>query len=97
MSKPAKRRVPGGRVTPRGTTPRSDRPGASARYTPPVPIEVKSSPPWVPVLMFALLGVGAAMIFLNYLDVLPGGTSNWYLLGGLAAICGGILTATQYR
>jgi hypothetical protein len=97
MSKPVKRRVPGGRVTPKGTTPSSGRPGASARYTPPVPQEQKVSPPWVPVLMFGLLGLGALMIFINYLGVLPGGTSNWYLMGGLAAICGGILTATQYH
>ena len=33
---------------------------ASARYTPPVPKELKVSPMWVPVLMFALLGLGDA-------------------------------------
>jgi len=97
MAKPPKRRVPGGRVTPKGTTPRTGRPAASTRYTPPVPREQKVSPPWVPVLMFGLLGVGALVIFLNYLGVLPGGANNWYLLGGLAAICGGIITATQYH
>jgi hypothetical protein len=47
--------------------------------------------------MFGLLGLGLAVIFLNYLDVLPGGMSNAYLGVGLAAICGGIITATQYR
>jgi hypothetical protein len=52
---------------------------------------------WVPVLMFSLLGLGVVLIFLNYLNVLPGGTSNAYLGGGLAAICGGIIVATQYR
>jgi hypothetical protein len=97
MAKPAKRRVPGGRVTPRGTTPASNRPNPSTRYTPPVPREAKVSPAWVPVLMFTLLAVGALLILLNYLDVLPGGTSNAYLGGGLAAICGGIIVATQYR
>jgi hypothetical protein len=49
------------------------------------------------MLMFGLLGLGLAVIFLNYLDVLPGGMSNAYLGVGLAAICGGIITATQYR
>jgi len=35
---------------------------------------------------------------LNYVDVvLPGATSNGYLLLGLGFILGGIITATQYR
>jgi hypothetical protein len=97
MAKPAKRRISGGRVTAKGTTPASSRPTPSTRYTPPVPRAVKVSPLWVPVLMFSLLGIGAMLILLNYLDVLPGGTSNAYLGGGLAAICGGIIVATQYR
>ncbi len=97
MAKPAKRQVPGGRVTPKGTRPSDGRPAASGRYTPPVPREYKVSPRWVPVLMFTLLGLGLVVIFLNYLGTLPGGTSNAYLGAGLAAICGGIITATQYR
>jgi len=47
--------------------------------------------------MFTLLGIGLVVIFLNYLDLLPGGMSNAYLGLGLAAICGGIVTATQFR
>jgi hypothetical protein len=97
MAKPAKRHVPGGRVTPKGSTPGKGRPNQSGRYTPPVPREVKVSPMWVPILMFGLLGLGMVMIFLNYLGLLPGGVSNAYLGVGLAAICGGIVTATQYR
>jgi Cell division protein CrgA len=97
MARPAKRRVPGGRVTPKGTTPASNRPNPSTRYTPPVPREEKVSPVWVPVVMFTLLGVGALLILLNYLELLPGAVSNGYLAGGLAAICGGIIAATQYR
>lgn len=97
MAKPVKRRVPGGRVTPKGTRPGAAGPAPSTRYTPPVPREVKSSPRWVPVLMFTLLGLGLVVIFLNYLGVLPGGMSNAYLALGLAAICAGIITATQYR
>ncbi|HET6773264.1 MAG TPA: cell division protein CrgA [Acidimicrobiales bacterium] len=97
MAKPAKRHVPGGRVTPKGTRPADARPAASTRYTPPVPREYKVSPRWVPVLMFFLLGLGLVVIFLNYLDLLPGGMSNAYLGAGLAAICGGIITATQFR
>lgn len=97
MAKPVKRHVPGGRVTPKGTKPGDNRPAPSTRYTPPVPREAKVSSRWVPVLMFTLLGLGLVIIFLNYLDLLPGGMSNAYLGLGLAAICGGIITATQYR
>lgn len=46
--------------------------------------------------MFTLLGAGLLMIILNYMDLVPGQTSGWYLLGGLALILGGIMTATQY-
>jgi hypothetical protein len=97
MAKPAKRQVPGGRVTPKGTKPSHGGPAASTRYTPPIPREQKVSPRWVPVLMFTLLGLGLVVIFLNYLELLPGAMSNAYLGLGLAAICGGIITATQYR
>ncbi len=93
-----------GRVTPKGTRPASPRvrpvagqaPEASARYTPPTPREVKVTPRWVPPLMAVLLVLGALVIVLNYIDVLlPGATSNWYLLIGLGLVLGGILTATQ--
>ncbi len=85
------------RVTPKGTRPEGaevseDSPRAPLSrdvYTP--------SPSWVPMLMGALLVVGVLVILLNYVDVLPGSPSNWYLLGGLGMILGGIVTATQYR
>jgi hypothetical protein len=81
----------------RGVRSDEQHPEASSRYTPPVPVYVKESPRWVPVLMFALLGLGLVMIILNYLELLPGSVSNWYLLGGLGLIFAGIITATQYR
>ena len=99
MAKPTKRRVQGGRTTPKGTTARSPRsadPTPSARYTPPIPRDVKVSPMWVPILMFAFLGVGTLAILVNYTGVVWD-TNNWVLLGGLAAILGGIVTATQYH
>ena len=85
----ARGKAPGstGRVTQR----------SSGRYTPPVPKEFKVSPRWVPILMFTLLGIGMFMIILNYLELLPGAASNWYLLGGLGFITGGFITATFYR
>lgn len=99
MTKPAKRRVPSGRVTPKkgSEASKGGKPTPSSRYTPPIPQEVKTSPMWVPILMFALLGLGMVVIVLNYVGLLPGATDNKYLWGGLAMICGGIITATQYR
>jgi hypothetical protein len=47
--------------------------------------------------MFGLLIAGLLMIVFNYVELLPGSVSNWYLVGGLGFIFGGILTATQYR
>jgi hypothetical protein len=71
---------------------------SSGRYTPPTVNKADlPSPMWVPVLMFGLLIVGALVIVLNYLGVLPSGTDNKYLLVGLVAILAGIVTATQYR
>ena len=70
---------------------------ASSRYTPPIPKEVRVSPTWVPVLMFALLGLGALIILLYYLGFVPGGRNNWYLFVGLASVLGGLFTATKYH
>jgi hypothetical protein len=47
--------------------------------------------------MFGLLALGILIIVLNYVHVLPGGESGWYLLAGVVAITGGIFAATQYR
>ena len=79
-----------------------DRVGAPARYTPTkaTPRGAGPSPRWVPVLMFALWGVGLLLIVLNYMGVLPGsgdGGNGWYLVGGLGSILAGIMVATQYR
>lgn len=90
MARPAKRR--GSRTTPKGGTSTS-----SGRYTPPIPREAKVSPTWVPVLMFTTLGLGMIIIVINYLGVLPGGADNWYLLGGLALITVGFVTATRFH
>jgi hypothetical protein len=95
-TKPPKRKVKGGRVTPKGG-PVSTKAPASSRYTPPIPRSQKVSPMWVPVLMFALLGLGIVVILANYVGVLPGGTKNSYLIVGLGSILGGIITATQYH
>jgi hypothetical protein len=93
MAKPTKRRIEGGgRVTPKGTRPEGTSPATSSS-----PSHHPPSPMWVPVLMFVLLGVGIAVIFLNYTEVLPGAANNLYLLAGLGSILAGIITATQYH
>jgi Cell division protein CrgA len=72
-------------------------PSTGTRYTPPIPRTKKHSPRWLPLLFIGLLVAGIAIILLNYLNLLPGGASNWYLLAGLGLICIGFITATQYR
>ncbi|HUI02186.1 MAG TPA: cell division protein CrgA [Acidimicrobiales bacterium] len=85
----------GGRVTAQRAVGRPA--SASARYTPPIPRNVKVSPKWMGPLILALLILGALMIVLNYFNVLPAGPSNWYLVGGIVLIAGGFVVATQYR
>jgi cell division protein CrgA len=91
--KPNKRRVSGGRVTPKGTHPDGYQPEAVS-YT--GHKELPPSPRWVPVLMFSLLGLGVAVILVNYVGSIWD-TSNPILMLGLGMILGGIITATQYR
>lgn len=112
MGTPPKRRLDSGksstdtkRTTPKGGRASGDHaagdhPGTSSRYTPPSKDIHAPSPPWVTVLMFAFLGIGMLLIFLNYAGLLPGTADNangWYMLGGLASILAGIITATQLR
>ncbi len=102
---PKRQRPASGRVTPKGGVAKTRRPAGSpgtaegsSRYTPPVPGGSRPpSPTWVPVLMFTLFALGMLTLILNYLSLLPGAVSNWYLLAGLGFILGGIITATQYR
>ena len=104
----AKKKVVSKRVTPKGgATPGStsahahaadgDDAAGSKRYTPPsAKYQDMPSPPWVPVLMFVLLGFGCLFIIVNYAGLF-GDPENWRLLIGLASILGGIIAATNYR
>jgi len=106
MATPGKRKVdtdspsstPSRRVTPPKAKRTADAP---TRYTPKATgAKAGPSPRWVPILMFALWGLGLALIILNYMGVLPGsgdGGNGWYLIAGLGSILGGIMVATQYR
>jgi len=100
----ATKKKKGGRVTPKGGNPPRRGVGhhepsveSSSRYTPPVHEYEKHSAPWVPVLMFVFLGLGALVILFYYLGLVPGGRSNWYLAVGLGSLLGGLFTATKYR
>jgi len=108
--RPAPTRRTGGRTTPKGGPSPKKRPSGpseaasatgpapSTRYTPPVPRSAKVSPPWLPWVMLGLFLLGVVVIFLHYVEaVLPGASSNWWLLGGLGFILAGIISATQYR
>lgn len=48
-------------------------------------------------VMFGLMLLGAASIILNYVDVVPGGTSGVWLVGGLAAIGAGFAMTLNFR
>jgi len=85
-----------GRATPKGGSPRAQAP-KPGRYTPPIPKQVRRSPSWYPYVLLTLLVGGLLMIVLNYIHVLPGGTSNWYLLGGIGLIVSGLFMATRYH
>lgn len=90
-------------------TPRGTRPGekvstapeqnatavpTSGRYTPPIPLSMRQSPSWVPILMLALLIFGSVLIIARNL-VFSG--NNWLTLVGLGCIMGGLFTATKWR
>ncbi len=55
------------------------------------------SPIWYVILMFGLMGGGVLVIVLNYIGILPGGTDNKYLMGGLGAIAIGFGMTLNYR
>jgi len=101
---PPKRKSGGGRVTAKGTRP-GDRPSAhrpaddhevtaSSRYTPKKQRRQLIPPNWIPVIMLVLLIGGGLMIMARYLIFTD---SNWPTLVGLAAILGGLYTATKWQ
>ncbi|HSF86985.1 MAG TPA: cell division protein CrgA [Acidimicrobiia bacterium] len=62
------------------------------------PIKAKGpSPTWYIALMFGLMALGMLIILANYINVLPGGTSNRYLLIGLAGIAAGFAMTLNFR
>jgi len=80
----------------RATPPKAKR-EVNKRYTAPIPKSVRQSPRWYGPLLLALLIIGLFLIVGNYVGIMPGGTSNWYLIGGLVGIVVGAMMATQYH
>jgi hypothetical protein len=84
-----------GRATPKGgAAKQAPKPG---RYTPPIPKEQRQSPRWFPGVLLGFLVLGLLTIVLNYVNVLPGGTNNWYLISGIVFIVVGLFMATFYH
>ena len=52
---------------------------------------------WYVVLMSTLMIIGVLIIVLNYLTLLPGSVSRWYLWSGLGLIGAGFLMTTNYN
>jgi VIT1/CCC1 family predicted Fe2+/Mn2+ transporter len=89
--------VKGGPTRSRDRVGRYHSPEESGRYTPPVPKSVRRSPRWFGALVLVLLLLGVLVILLNYMSVLPGAVSVWYLVAGLALIFAGFVMATRYH
>ena len=67
------------------------------RYTAPRPPSEDHSPHWYGWLQIDLLAFGLLVITLNYLQVLPGSVSSWYLVVGLLSMFAAFYLATRYR
>ncbi|MEI7747282.1 MAG: cell division protein CrgA [Actinomycetota bacterium] len=69
----------------------------SGRYTAPTPEATRHSPSWWGPVLLGLMILGVLIILLNYLTVLPGSASAWYLLVGLGVVFAGFGMATRYH
>jgi hypothetical protein len=69
-----------------------------SRYQPPPKPKPKPSPRWLGPSILIILLLGVAVIVLNYLGLVPGGSANnLYLWVGLGLIAVGFAAATQWR
>jgi len=55
------------------------------------------SPRWYVITMSSLMIIGVLLIVLNYLTLLPGSVSRWYLWSGLGCIGIGFVMTTKYN
>ncbi len=72
-------------------------PTQSGRVTKKQVTESKQSSTNLGVAILEMFAFGLLVISLNYLQVLPGSTSPWYLLIGLGSLFGGFYLATKYH
>jgi hypothetical protein len=72
-------------------------PEASGKVTRRRPVSADRSPHWYGWLLVDLLVFGMMVIVLNYLQVLPGSASPWYLALGLVTMFTGFYLATRYK
>src|ERR1700722_15614515 len=94
----ARRRSAPSRVWPSGPPARPPHTAPqTGRYPKPVPRSVRRSARWYGPTVLVLLVGGVLVVVLNYLTVLPGAVSVWYLIGGIRALFTGFLMATRYR
>ena len=68
-----------------------------SRYQPPPKPKPRPSPRWLGPSILIILLFGVAVIVLNYLGIVPGGTKDLYLWVGLGLIAVGFAAATQWR
>jgi hypothetical protein len=69
----------------------------SARYTPPIPKNAKTSPRWMGPLIIIMFALGVLVVILNYAGLLPGGVNNLWLIAAIGAIFIGLILATRYH
>ena len=67
------------------------------RYTPPVPKSTHHSPAWFGPTIIALFLLGLLLLILNYVGVMPGGTSAWYIVAGVFVIFLGFAATLRYH
>ena len=82
---------------PKKTVGRYVDPVARGRVTKRRPAGSDRSPRWYGPSILGLLILGILIITLNYLSVLPGSTSAWYLAAGLVAIFAAFFLASGYN
>jgi hypothetical protein len=71
--------------------------GARPYAAPPPKKRPKASPAWYGYLVLGLILLGVAVIVLNYMDFIPGGTQQHWLWIGLGIIAVGFAAATRWR
>jgi len=75
----------------------NNRPTQSKNISSQMTSNKEPSPKWYIVLMSSLMIIGVRLIVLNYLTLLPGSVSRWYLWSGLGLIGAGFLMTTSYN